>query len=56
MSEVKLDREEEEILRDFEAGGFKSVLTPQRKKQLKKLLKRHLKKINASIFVYHPVI
>lgn len=34
MSNVKLDAEEQEILRDFEAGEFRSVLTPQRQKQL----------------------
>ena len=34
MSKLKLDREEKEILKDFEAGEFESVLTPARKKFL----------------------
>ncbi|NBD16499.1 MAG: hypothetical protein GVY04_10275 [Cyanobacteria bacterium] len=37
MREIKLDAEEKEILRGFEAGEFKSVLTPQRKKELAKV-------------------
>ena len=44
MSKVKLDAEEKEILRDFEAGEFKSVLTPQRKKQLAKAAEETFKK------------
>jgi predicted DNA binding CopG/RHH family protein len=44
MSKVKLDAEEKEILRDFEAGEFKSVLTPQRKKQLAKAAEEAFKK------------
>ena len=34
MSEPKLSKEEKEILKAFEAGEFKSVLTPRRKKAL----------------------
>jgi predicted DNA binding CopG/RHH family protein len=44
MSKVKLDAEEKEILRDFEAGKFKSVFTPQRKKQLAKAAEETFKK------------
>ncbi|MFW6368066.1 MAG: CopG family antitoxin [Halothece sp.] len=44
MSEIKLDPEEQEILRDFEAGEFKSVLTPQRKKELAKAAEETFKK------------
>ncbi|NOQ47202.1 MAG: hypothetical protein GQ559_11135 [Desulfobulbaceae bacterium] len=44
MSKIKLDAEEKEILRDFEAGEFKSVLTPERKKQLAKAAKETFKK------------
>lgn len=34
MSDPKLSKEEKQILKDFEAGEFKSVLTPKRKKML----------------------
>ena len=34
MSKLKLSKEEKEILKDFEAGEFKSVLTPKRKKDI----------------------
>jgi predicted DNA binding CopG/RHH family protein len=44
MSKVKLDAEETEILRDFETGEFKSVLTPQRKKQLAEAAEETFKK------------
>jgi predicted DNA binding CopG/RHH family protein len=44
MSKVKLDAEEKEILRDFEAGEFKSVLTMQRKQQLAKAAEDTFKK------------
>lgn len=44
MSQMKLDAEEKEILRDFEAGEFKSVVTPQRKKQLAKAAEETFKK------------
>ena len=44
MNKVKLDAEEKEILRDFEAGEFESVLTAQRKKQLAKVAEETFKK------------
>ena len=34
MSKVKLDKEEKELLKAYEAGEFVSVLTPARKKQI----------------------
>ena len=34
MTDPKLSKEEKEILKAFEAGEFKSVLTPRRKKML----------------------
>ena len=34
MSKSKLSKEEKEILKDFEAGEFKSVLTSKRKKAI----------------------
>lgn len=34
MVRTKLSKEEKQLLKDFEAGEFKSVLTPQRKKML----------------------
>jgi len=36
MRNIKLNQKEQETLRDFEAGELKSVLTPQRKKELAK--------------------
>ncbi len=44
MSEPKLSKEEEEILKDFEAGEFKSVLTPRRKKKLQAAAEEMFKK------------
>jgi len=44
MSKVKLDAEEKEILRDFDKGEFKSVITPKRKKQLAAAAKETFKK------------
>ncbi|MEM9271596.1 MAG: hypothetical protein AAGA80_01350 [Cyanobacteria bacterium P01_F01_bin.143] len=44
MSKDKLDLEEQEILSDFEAGEFESVLTPERKNLIVKAAKEHLKK------------
>jgi predicted DNA binding CopG/RHH family protein len=44
MSKIKLDAEEKEILRDFEAGEFKSVLTPKRKEQVVKAAEETFKK------------
>ena len=34
MSKPKLTKDEKEILKDFEAGEFESVLTPKRKKYI----------------------
>ncbi len=34
MSDPKLSKEEKQILKDFEAGEFKSILTPKRMKML----------------------
>jgi len=34
MSKFKLTKEEKDILKDFEAGEFESVLTPKRKKAI----------------------
>ena len=44
MSDDQLNLEEKEILGDFEAGEFKSVLTPERKNLLAKAAKEHFKK------------
>lgn len=44
MNEPKLSKEENQILKDFEAGEFKSVLTPQRKKILQAAAKETFKK------------
>ncbi|PNW38847.1 UNVERIFIED_CONTAM: hypothetical protein BEN50_01790 [Euhalothece sp. KZN 001] len=44
MSQMKLNAEEKEILRDFEAGEFKSVVTPQRKEELAKAAEETFKK------------
>ena len=44
MSEDQLNPEEKAILRDFEAGEFKSVLTPERKNRLAKAAKENFKK------------
>ncbi len=44
MSDDQLNLEEKEILRDFDAGGFKSVLTPERKNLLAKAAKENFKK------------
>ena len=37
MNDPKLSEEEKQILNDFEAGEFKSVLTPKRKEMLQHL-------------------
>ena len=34
MSKSKLNKDEKEILKDFETGEFESVLTPKRKKYI----------------------
>ena len=44
MNEPKLDKEENEILKAFEAGEFKSVLTPKRKKYLQAAAEETFKK------------
>ncbi len=44
MNESKLSKEEKEILEDFEAGEFKSVLTPERRKMLQAIAKETFKK------------
>jgi len=44
MSDIKLSKEEKEILKDFEAGEFKSVLTPRRKKILQAAAEETFKK------------
>lgn len=44
MSDPKLDREENEILKSFEAGEFKSVLTDERKNFLKTVAGETFKK------------
>ncbi len=44
MSKAKLETEEKEILRDFKAGEFKSILTPERKKQLARAAEETFKK------------
>ncbi len=44
MSDLKLSREETQILNDFEAGEFKSVLTPKRKKMLQAAAEETFKK------------
>jgi len=44
MSKLKLSKEEKEILKDFEAGEFKSVLTSKRKKALQTIAEDTFKK------------
>ncbi len=44
MTKPKLSKEEKEILKDFEAGEFKSVLTPRRKKTLQTAAEETFKK------------
>ncbi|MBD2858330.1 hypothetical protein IB286_04850 [Spongiibacter sp. KMU-158] len=44
MGKFKLDKEEQEILDAFEAGEFKSVMTPTRKKALQAAAEETLKK------------
>jgi len=44
MTEPKLGKEEKEILKEFEAGEFKSVLTPRRKKMLQAAAEETFKK------------
>ncbi len=44
MNKVKLSKEEKELLKDFEAGEFRSVLTPDRKKEIAKAAAETFKK------------
>ena len=44
MSKSKLNTEEREILQDFEAGEFKSVMTPKRRKSLQAIAEATVKK------------
>ena len=44
MSNPKLSKEEQQILNDFTAGEFKSVLTPKRKEMLQAAAEETFKK------------
>ncbi len=44
MSDPNLSKEEKQILKDFEAGEFKSILTPKRKKMLQAAAEETFKK------------
>lgn len=44
MSKPKLNKEEKEILKDFEAGEFESVLTTRRKKHIQAVAEETFKK------------
>jgi len=44
MSKAKLNKEEKELLTDFEAGEFKSVLTSKRKRYLQAVAEETFKK------------
>ncbi|MBL4864883.1 MAG: hypothetical protein JKY67_00730 [Pseudomonadales bacterium] len=44
MSKKKLDRDEQELLKEFERGGFDSMLTSRRKKQIKAAAEETFKK------------
>ena len=44
MSKVKLDKEERKLLKSFEAGEFKSVLTPARRKIIQETASNTFKK------------
>jgi len=44
MSNMKYSKEEKDILKDFEAGAFKSVLTARRKKMLQATAEETFKK------------
>ena len=44
MKKLKLDKSEKELLAAFEAGQFKSVLTPARKKSIKRAAEYSVKK------------
>ena len=44
MSKLKLDKEERKLLKSFEAGEFKSVLTPARRKIIQETASNTFKK------------
>ncbi len=44
MKKYKLDKEEKEIIKDFDAGLYKSVLTSRRKKTLQTIAEETFKK------------
>lgn len=44
MKKIKLNKEEKEILKDFEAGEFESVITPRRKKAIQAIAEETFKK------------
>ena len=44
MSKVKLDKDERQLLKAYEAGEFESVLTPARKKQIQEIAAHTFKK------------
>lgn len=44
MGKAKLDKEEQELLDQFEAGEFKSVMAPARKKAVRAAAEETLKK------------
>jgi predicted DNA binding CopG/RHH family protein len=44
MSKVKLDKDERQLLKAYEAGEFESVLTPARKKEIQAIATHTFKK------------
>lgn len=44
MKESELDKDEQELLDQFEAGEFKSVMTPTRKRKVRAAAEETLKK------------
>lgn len=44
MNDIKLSKEEKQILDDFEAGQFKSILSPKRRKMLQAIAEETFKK------------
>ena len=44
MKKPNLNKEERELLKDFESGDFKSVLTPSRKKSLQAAAEETIRK------------
>ena len=44
MSKLKLNKDEKEILKDFEAGEFESGISPKRKKQIQASAEETFKK------------